>query len=93
MSVKLTKQQRAALDYCKNEIDKARATDLSAFGKKDAFKRKTIEDAQQGIVLSPASIITLRNLEAKGLIEIVTDNSGIGTGMGAFPSVVRVLNY
>lgn len=32
-------------------------------------------------------------LEAKGLLEIIEDQSGVGTGFGAFPSKVKILNY
>lgn len=87
----LTKAQQKALDYCKTEIAKARMVDLSTMSKKELAQAKRIADAQNGIVLCPASIITLRNLEEKGYIKIVLDNSGIGTGSGAFPSVVQVI--
>ena len=59
----------------------------------DSFE---IADAQKGIVYTPGgkvTIRTLRKLEHMGLIEILEDNSGVGTGFGAFPSKVRVLNY
>lgn len=55
-----------------------------------------ILDAQNGIVYSQGgdcSILTLKALERRGLIEILEDNTGIGTGFGAFPSKVRVLDY
>ena len=39
------------------------------------------------------TVRTLRKLENIGLIKILEDNSGIGTGFGAFPSKVKVLNY
>ena len=87
----LTKAQQKALDYCKTEIARARMIDLSTISKKELAKAQRIIDAQNGIVLCPASIIALRNLEEKGYIKIITDNSGIGTGGGAFPSVVQVI--
>ena len=54
-----------------------------------------IIDAQKGIVYTQGgnvTIRTLKKLEEIGLIEILEDNSGIGTGFGAFPSKVRLLN-
>lgn len=54
------------------------------------------EHAQNGIVYTQrgnCTIRTLRALEKKGLIEILEDNSGIGTSLGACPSKIKVLNY
>lgn len=94
----LTKLQKETLDFCKKQIDEARkqVVDIKKVKKRDIREAQTILDAQNGIVLSPAgncTIRTLRKLEELGLLEIIQDNSGIGTGFGAFPSIVRILNY
>lgn len=85
--MKLSKAQMKTMDFLKKQVDEAR---------KSNSNDKRILDAQNGIVLSPGgnvTIRTLRKLEELGLIEILEDNSGIGTGVGAFPSVVKLLNY
>ena len=81
--MKLSKLQMETVEYCKHQIDDAR------------LKGNNVE-AQNGIVLSPGgkcTIRTLKALEKKGLLEVVEDNSGIGTSFGAFPSKVKILNY
>ena len=85
--MKLSKVQMETMDFLKKQVDEARKTNSNDKG---------IVDAQNGIVLSPGgnvTIRTLRKLEDLGLIKILEDNSGIGTGGGAFPSVVKLLNY
>ena len=70
--------------------------DISKVKKKDSVASKRILDAQSGIVYAPGgkcTIRTLKSLEERGLIEILEDNSGIGTGFGAFPSKIKILNY
>ena len=65
-------------------------------GKEDYANAQKILEAQKSIVYTPGenvTVRTLRKLENIGLIEILEDNSGIGTGFGAFPSKVKVLNY
>lgn len=82
-----------------NKIDEARrqSIDISKIKReKDYLHANCIVEAQNGIVYSPpgrCTIRTLKALERQGLIEIIQDNSGIGTGFGAFPSKIRVLNY
>lgn len=95
---KLTAIQEKAMVFMKAQIDEARKQniDLKKTKKIDLQHAQEILNAQNGIVFSPGgdcTIRTLRALEKMGLIEILCDNSGIGTGFGAFPSVVRVLNY
>ena len=85
--MKLSKVQMETMDFLKKQVDEARKTNSND---------KRIIDAQNGIVLSPGgnvTIRTLRKLEDLGLIKILEDNSGRGTGWGAFPSVVKLLNY
>ena len=96
--IKLTKVQQEAMDFMKNAIDEARMQniDVTGLSEKQLKSIQAVLDAQKGIVFSPGgdcTIRTLRALEAKGLIEVLEDNSGIGTGFGAFPSKVKVLNY
>jgi hypothetical protein len=95
---KLTPLQIETLKYCINQIDEARrqSVDISKTRKVDRLHNQRILDAQNGIVLSPGgrcTIRTLKALEQQGLIEIIQDNSGIGMGAGAFPSIIKVLNY
>ena len=64
--------------------------------KKDCANTSKIIEAQKGIVYTPGGNVTmrtLRKLEDIGLIKILEDNPEIGTGFGAFPSKVKVLNY
>ncbi len=96
--MKLTKLQNETLLFCKKQIDEARkqVVNIKNAKKKDLKAIQTIIDAQNGIVFSPGgncTIKTLKRLEELGLLEILEDNSGIGTGFGAFPSKVRILNY
>lgn len=96
--MKLTKTQIETLEFCKRQIDEARkqVIDLKKVKKRDLGHAQNILKAQQGIVCSPGgncTIRTLKKLEELGLLEIVQDNSGIGTGFGAFPSIVKILNY
>lgn len=91
--VKLT--QRCVIE---NTIAKAREEkiDIKKVKKKERSVAQKIIDAQNGIVYTQGgncTIRTLRKLEELGLIEVLEDNSGIGTGGGAFPTKVRVLNY
>lgn len=96
--MKLTKLQKETLDFCKRQIDEARkqVIDIKKINKRELQAAQRILDAQNGIVISPGgncTIKTLRKLEELGLLEIIQDNSGIGTGFGAFPSIVKILNY
>lgn len=95
---KLTRTQAETIEFCKKQIDEARrqTIDTSKVKKRDYIAAKSILDARDGIVYTQGgncSIRTLRKLEELGLIQILEDNSGIGTGFGAFPSKVKVLNY
>lgn len=95
---KLTKLQIETLEFCKKQIDEARGQeiDISKVKKKDYSAMKKIIDAQNGIVYTQGgncTIRTLKALEKHGIIEILEDNSGIGTGIGAFPSKIKILNY
>ena len=95
---KLTAIQMDTLEFCKRQIDEARKQkiDITKVKKKDYAMAKKILDAQNGIVYTQGgdcTIRTLRALEKDGLIEILEDNSGIGTGVGAFPSKIKILNY
>ena len=95
---KLTPLQKETMEYLKAQIDAARqqSIDIKNVNKRDSITVSKILDAQSGIVYTPGgnvTIRTLRKLENMGLIEILEDNSGIGTGFGAFPSKVKVLNY
>lgn len=95
---KLTPLQKETMEYLKTQIDAARqqSIDIKNVNKRDSITVSKILDAQSGIVYTPGgnvTIRTLRKLENMGLIEILEDNSGIGTGFGAFPSKVKVLNY
>ena len=94
----LSSIQLETMDFCKKQIDEARKqkVDLSKVKKKDLRAAKEIIDAQNGIVYTQGgncTIRTLKALEKYGYIEILEDNSGIGTGGGAFPSKIKVLNY
>lgn len=96
--MKLTKVQEETMDYCKSKIDEARkqVVDLKKVKKRDMLHAKEILDAQNGIVYTQGgncTIRTLRKLESLGLLEVLQDNSGIGTSGGAFPSKVKILNY
>lgn len=95
---KLTKLQIETLEFCKKQIDEARAQeiDITKVKKKDYVAKKKILDAQNGIVYTQGGNCTTRTLKAleeRGLIEILEDNSGIGIGFGAFPSKIKILNY
>lgn len=95
---KLTPLQKETMEYLKTQIDAARqqSIDIKNVNKRDSITVSKILDAQSGIVYTPGgnvTIRTLRKLENMGLIEILEDNSGMGTGFGAFPSKVKVLNY
>jgi len=95
---KLSRLQMETMEYCKRQIDEARkqAIDLTKVKKKDLVSVQRILDAQNGIVCTQGGNCTSRTLkvlERYGLIEILEDMSGIGTGTGAFPSKVRVLTY
>ena len=90
MMAKLTPLQKETIAFLKMQIDEARKHP------KDSKCPQKITDAQKGIVYTQGgnvTIRTLKKLEEIGLIEILEDNSGIGTGFGAFPSKVRLLNY
>ena len=84
---KLTPLQKETIAFLKMQIDEARKHP------KDSKCPQKIIDAQKGIVYTQGGNVTLKKLEEIGLIEILEDNSGIGTGFGAFPSKVRLLNY
>lgn len=94
---KLTSLQRETMEFLRAQIDDARqhTIDFEDIDKR-TYENAKIADSQKGIVYTPGgkvTIRTLRKLEHMGLIEILEDNSGVGTGFGAFPSKVRVLNY
>ena len=95
---KLTELQLETMEYCKKQIDEARKQniDISKVKKREYASAKRIIEAQDGIVYTQGgrcTIRTLKVLEEHGLIEILEDNSGIGTSMGAFPSKIKILNY
>lgn len=95
---KLTAVQTETMEFCRKKIDEARkqVIDISKVKKKDYRAAKELLDAQNGIVYTQGgncSIRTLKKLEKLGLIEVLEDNSGIGTSTGAFPSKIKVLNY
>ena len=95
---KLTLVQLATMEFCKKQIDEARKEniDINNVKKKEYLRAKQILDAQNGIVYTPGgncTIRTLKALEKYGLLEVLEDNSGIGTGGGAFPSKVKILDY
>lgn len=86
------------MDFCKEQIDRARlqSIDLKKAKKRELATVQRIIDAQNGIVYTQGgncTIRTLKKLEDIGLLKILEDNSGIGTGFGAFPSKVKILNY
>lgn len=96
--MKLTKVQIETMEFCKKQIDNARKQniDIKKVKKRDIRCAKEIIDAQNGIVATQGgncTIRTLKKLEKLGLLEIILDNSGIGTSCGAFPSIVKILNY
>ena len=95
---KLTPVQQETMEFCKKQIDDARnhPIDTIHLKKKDYALTQKLLDAQNGIVYTQGgncSIRTLKKLEKLGLLEILEDNSGIGTGYGAFPCKVKILNY
>ena len=95
---KLTPLQEETMEYCKRQIDEARKQhiDLKKVKKRDYQAAVSTIVAQNGMVYTQGgdcTIRTLRSLEKMGLIEVIEDNSGIGTGVGAFPSKIKVLNY
>lgn len=95
---KLTPLQKETMEFLKAQIDEARSHSINFenIKKEDYANTQKILEAQKGIVYTPGgnvTVRTLRKLEDIGLIKILEDNSGIGTGFGAFPSKVKVLNY
>lgn len=95
---RLTPLQKETMDSLKAQIDEARkqTVDLKKVKKRDYANAVKIIDAQNGIVYTTGGNVTsrtLKKLEREGLIKVIEDNSGIGTGFGAFPSKVQVLNY
>ena len=96
--IKLTTLQKETMEFLKSQINEARkqTIDIKNIKKRDYANAVKILDAQKGIVYTEGgnvTIRTLKKLEKDGLIKILEDNSGIGTGFGAFPSKVKVLNY
>lgn len=96
--MKLSKVQQETIDFCKAQIDEARTqfVDLKKIKKSELGRAMKIIDAQNGIVYTQGgncNTRTLKRLEELGILEILEDNSGIGTGFGAFPSKVKILNY
>ena len=96
--MKLTKVQEETMEFCKLQIDKARKQiiDIKKVKKREMRQAIEILNAQNGIVSTQGgncTIRTLRKLESLGLLEVLEDNSGIGTSGGAFPSKVKILNY
>ncbi len=96
--MRLSKVQQETIDFCKAQIDEARkqSIDLSKIKKSELSQAKKVIDAQNGIVYTQGgncTIRTLKKLESLGILEILDDSSGIGTGFGAFPSKVKILNY
>ena len=95
---KLTPLQKETMAFLKAQIDEARSHSINFENmvKENYANAQKILDAQKGIVYTRGGNVrvrTLRKLENIGLIKILEDNSGIGTGFGAFPSKVKVLNY
>ena len=95
---KLTSVQQETMDYCKKQIDEARMMEIDPkkVKKRDQRRVDQILEAKSGIVYTQGgncTIKTLKALEDMGLLKILEDNSGIGTGGGAFPSKVHILNY
>lgn len=95
---KLIPLQKETMAFLKAQIDQARSHSINFenVGKENYENAQKILEAQKGIVYTPGgnvTVRTLRKLENIGLIKILEDNSGIGTGFGAFPSKVKVLNY
>lgn len=95
---KLSPVQEETMEFCKRQIDEARTqiVDLNKVKKRELGAARIVLDAQQGIVYTQGgncTIRTLRKLEELGLLEILEDNSGIGTGCGAFPTKVKILDY
>lgn len=91
---KLSPVQQETMDFCKEQIDDARKQIIDIY-KGDKHTKEIIE-RQNGIVYTQGgncTIRTLKALERMGLIEILEDNSGIGTSIGAFPSKIKILNY
>lgn len=96
--MRLSKVQQETIDFCKAQIAEARKqfVDLKKTKKRDLAQAMKIIDAQNGIVYTQGgncNIKTLRKLEKLGILEVLEDNSGIGTGFGAFLSKVKILNY
>lgn len=96
--MRLSKVQQETIDFCKVQIDEARKQfiDIKKVKKSELGQAMRIIDAQNGIVYTQGgncNIKTLKKLEELGILEILEDNSGIGTGFGAFPSKVKILNY
>lgn len=95
---KLSPVQEETMEFCLKQIEEARQQniDISKVKKKELAAAQMVLDAQRGIVYTQGgncTICTLQALEKKGLIEVLEDNSGIGTSIGAFPSKVKVLGY
>ena len=93
---KLSPVHKETMEFCIKQIEEARQQniDLSKVKKKELSSAHRILDAQRGIVYTQGGNCTIRTLKAldkKGLIELLEDNSGIGTAAGAFPSKVKIL--
>lgn len=86
---KLTPLQAETMEFCQAQVDEARRRGAEVTDRR-------ILDAQKGIVYTQGGLCTIRTLrvlERYGLLEVLEDNSGIGTSHGAFPSKVRLLHY
>ena len=86
---KLTPLQAETMEFCQAQVDEARRRGAEVTDRR-------ILDAQKGIVYTQGGLCTIRTLrvlERYGLLEVLEDNSGIGTSHGAFPSKVRLLRY
>ncbi len=93
---KLSTVQKETMEFCIKQVQEARRCIRE--GKVNDSQTFNINEAAQGIVYTQGgncTIRTLRSLEKKGFLEVLEDNSGIGTAAGAFPSKVKVLklNY
>ena len=94
---KLTRVHKETMDFCIRQIEEARRQTLDmSKANKGGPVAQSIIDARNGIVYTQGgncTIRTLRALEKKGLIEVLEDNSGIGTAAGAFPSKIKVIGF
>lgn len=100
--MKLTNAQQEVMDDAIRQIDTARALDYMEWLHNQATAIRDLDDAvareylkeywekhREGLALTHCSSATLRNLEKRGLIEIIRDSAGERYGL----DWVKVLNY